>query len=179
MHLLQDCMSAQWKLGLACTSAQSYQDLRCPSEKRIGSFATIIALCGCAGWFESSLSAHAIFWRSAAPRRINEPAYDKTYKMACASSEDSDQPGHPSSLITVFATRMKKAWVLSYLFRANEDSDQTGRMPRLIWVFAGRTSHFVGFVMRWLSLKMLPPPKSVSRKPLSDEPYHISIFVHP
>ena len=29
-------------------------------------------------------------------------------------------------------------------------TDQTGRMPRLIWVFAGRTTHFVGFVMRWL-----------------------------
>ena len=24
----------------------------------------------------------------------NEPAHDKTYKMACAPSEDSDQPGH-------------------------------------------------------------------------------------
>ena len=32
----------------------------------------------------------------------------------CAPSEDSDQPGHPSSLIRVFAVRMKKAWVLSY-----------------------------------------------------------------
>ena len=35
--------------------------------------------------------------------------------MACAPSEDSDQPGH------------------------SKDSDQTGRMPRLIRVFAGRT----------------------------------------
>ena len=32
----------------------------------------------------------------------------------CAPSEDSDQPGHPPSLIRVFAVRMKKAWVLSY-----------------------------------------------------------------
>ena len=32
----------------------------------------------------------------------------------------------------------------------SEDSDQTGRMPRLIRVFAVRTSHFVGFVTRWL-----------------------------
>ena len=29
-------------------------------------------------------------------------------------SEDSDQPGHPPSLIRVFAVRMMKAWVLSY-----------------------------------------------------------------
>ena len=27
-----------------------------------------------------------------------EPAHDKTYKMACVPSEDSDQPGHPPSL---------------------------------------------------------------------------------
>ena len=46
--------------------------------------------------------------------RINEPPHDKTNKMACAPSEDSDQPGHPPSLIRVFAVRMKKSWVLSY-----------------------------------------------------------------
>ena len=50
----------------------------------------------------------------------------------CASSEDSDQPGHPPSLIRVFAARMKKPWVLSYPLSAL-------RRPRLIWVFAGRT----------------------------------------
>ena len=43
----------------------------------------------------------------------------KTNKMACAPSEDSDQPGYPPSLIRVFAVRMKKSWVLSYLFSAN------------------------------------------------------------
>ena len=35
-------------------------------------------------------------------------------QYGCAPSEDSDQPGHPPSLIRVFAVRMKKAWVLSY-----------------------------------------------------------------
>ena len=49
---------------------------------------------------------------------IFEPPRDKTNKMACAPSEDSDQPGHPPSLIRVFAVRMKKAWVLSYLLSA-------------------------------------------------------------
>ena len=43
-----------------------------------------------------------------------EPPHDKTNKMACAPSEDPDQPGHPPSLIRVLAVRMKKAWVLSY-----------------------------------------------------------------
>ena len=60
--------------------------------------------------------------------------------MACAPSEDSDQPGHPPGLIRVLATH----WSHS------EHSDQTGRMPRLIWVFAWRTCHFVGLVMRRL-----------------------------
>ena len=43
-----------------------------------------------------------------------EPPHDKTNKMICAPSEDSDQPGHPPSLIRVFTVRMKKHWVLSY-----------------------------------------------------------------
>ena len=44
----------------------------------------------------------------------HEPPHDKTNKMSCAPSEDSDQPGHPPSLIRVFTVRMKKAWVLIY-----------------------------------------------------------------
>ena len=43
-----------------------------------------------------------------------EPHHDKTNKAACAPSEDSDQPGHPPSLIRVFAVRTKKALVLNY-----------------------------------------------------------------
>ena len=52
-----------------------------------------------------------------------------------APSEDSDQPGHPPSLIRVFAVRLKKVWALSYPLSAQRRQ----RMPRLIWVFAGRT----------------------------------------
>ena len=48
----------------------------------------------------------------------NEPPHDKTNKMARAPSEDSDQPGHPPSLIRVFAVHMKKAWILSYPLNA-------------------------------------------------------------
>ena len=43
-----------------------------------------------------------------------ELEHDKTNKMACAPSEDSDQPGHSPSLIRIFAVRMKKPGVLSY-----------------------------------------------------------------
>ena len=51
-------------------------------------------------------------------RLIIEPPHDKINKVACAPSEDSDQPGHPPSPIRVFAVRMKKAWVLSCLLSA-------------------------------------------------------------
>ena len=44
--------------------------------------------------------------------------------MACAPSEDSDQSGHPASLIRVFAVRMKKAGILSYPWVHKGDSDQ-------------------------------------------------------
>ena len=39
---------------------------------------------------------------------ITEPAHNKPNKMTRTLSEDSDQPGHPPSLIRVFAVHMKK-----------------------------------------------------------------------
>ena len=36
---------------------------------------------------------------------VYEPPYDKTNKMTYAPSEDSDQPGHPPSLIRVFTVQ--------------------------------------------------------------------------
>ena len=57
----------------------------------------------------------------------------------CAPSEDSDQPGHPPSLIRVFAIRIKKAWVFSYPLSAQRRLWSDWRMPRLILVFAWRT----------------------------------------
>ena len=57
----------------------------------------------------------------------------------CAS-EDSDQPGHPPSLIRVFTVRMKKPWVLSYPLSAQ----------RRLWSDLADT-HFVSFVMSWLN----------------------------
>ena len=44
---------------------------------------------------------------------INQPPHDKTNKMACARSKDSDQPGYQPSLYSL-AVRMKKNWVLSF-----------------------------------------------------------------
>ena len=45
----------------------------------------------------------------------NEPDNVKTNKIACAPSDDLDQPKHPPSLSSVFAVRMKKAWLLNEL----------------------------------------------------------------
>ena len=47
----------------------------------------------------------------------------------CAPSEDSEQPGHPPSLIRVFAVRMKKAWVLSYPLSAQWRLIRLGGCP--------------------------------------------------
>ena len=37
--------------------------------------------------------------------KTNEPPREKNQQSECAPSEDSDQPGHPPSLIRVFAVR--------------------------------------------------------------------------
>ena len=83
----------------------------------------------------------------------SEPPHDKTNKMACAPSEDSDQPGHPPSLISVFAVRMKKAWVSSYQLSAQRrlwlDWADAQADLSLRWV----RSHIVGFFMSRLKYK--------------------------
>ena len=95
----------------------------------------------------SKCNRHSQIWATSWQNQQND----------CAPSEDSDQPGHPPSLISLRCalngTLLCAQWVVkdpSFLHADSQDSDQTGRMPRLIWVFAGCTYHFVGFVMRWL-----------------------------
>ena len=72
----------------------------------------------------------------------------------CAPSEDSDQPGHPPSLIRFFAVRMKKAWALSYPLSAQRRlwSDWADAQADLSLRWAH--SHFVGFVMSRLIFKV-------------------------
>ena len=54
--------------------------------------------------------ASSIYFDRAAPlgstlfaQVIYKPAHDKTYNKTCATSEDSDQPAHPYSLIRIYA----------------------------------------------------------------------------
>ena len=81
---------------------------------------------------------------------IDESPHDKTNKIACAPSEDSDQPEHPPSLIRVVTIRMKKALVLSYPLRAQwklwSDWADVQADLSLRWAH----SDFGGFVMRRL-----------------------------
>ena len=69
----------------------------------------------------------------------------------CAPTEDSYQPGHPPSLIRVFAVGMKKVWVLSYPLSAEQRlwsgwADAHADLS-LRWAH----THFVGFVMSRLT----------------------------
>ena len=73
--------------------------------------------------------------------RKYESAHDKTYKIACAPSEDSDQPGHPPSLIRVFAVCMKKAWVISYPLSAQQRLIRC--QPSCHWKIDKATSAFM------------------------------------
>ena len=73
-----------------------------------------------------------------------EPPHDKTNKMTCAPSEDSDQPGHKTNKMTCAPNEDSDQpgqssqcaqWVAEdpmLLHADSEDSDQTGQMPRLI-----------------------------------------------
>ena len=76
-----------------------------------------------------------------------EPEQDKTNRMTCAPSKESDQPGTLPSLIRVSAVRLKKVGFLVTHKQHSEHSEQTCWMSRLIRVFTGGTGHFVGFVI--------------------------------
>ena len=71
-------------------------------------------------------------------------------QCGCVPSENSDQPGHPPTLITVLDVRMKKALVLSYPLSAQRRlwSDWADAQADLSLRFAH--THFVGFVTRRL-----------------------------
>ena len=86
--------------------------------------------------FSTNSVHHQIDWA------VNETKWAATWQNHQnygAPGEDSDQPGNPPSLIRVFAVRMKKARVLTYLLSAQ----------RRFWSDWAHTQ-FVGFVMSWL-----------------------------
>ena len=68
-------------------------------------------------------------------------------KVACAPSEDSDQPGLLPSLIRVFAVRMKKAWFLSYSLSAQRRLISLGGCPG--WSESSLGAHATLLVLSW------------------------------
>ena len=70
----------------------------------------------------------------------NEPGHSISYKIACAPSEDSDQPAYSDQILRCLPEDALDPW-------QSVESDQTARMHRLIWIFAGRTRN----VLTWLS----------------------------
>ena len=86
--------------------------------------------------------------QSGLPNFVNEMQHDKTNKVT-APSKDSNQPGYLPSLISVFAVRMKKAWVLSYPLcaqrRLGSDWADAQADLSLRWVHT-----LLVFVMLWL-----------------------------
>ena len=80
--------------------------------------------------------------------RYNWAATWQNQQNECAPSEDSDQPGHPPSLIRVF---MKKPWVVSYPLSAQRRlwSDWADAQADLSLRWAH--SHIVDFVMSRLN----------------------------
>ena len=80
---------------------------------------------------------------------VFEPAQTK-YNETYATSEDSDQPVHPHSLIRVFTDRMWLLQPAGYLKRdEREPLAYWVDMYRLTWVF-GHTGLLVGFIVRCL-----------------------------
>ena len=58
-----------------------------------------------------------------------ELPHGKTNKMVFVPSNDSEQPGHPPSLIGVFTVGMKKHWILSYPLSAQRRLIRLGGCP--------------------------------------------------
>ena len=124
------------------------------------------------GWFMLSISLTAYHMLLIFPVLLNGSNDFDTWaakwqnqQNECAPSEDSDQPGHPPSLIRVFAVRMKKHQALIYPSSAqrrhwSDWADAQADLRRLWsdWADAqadlslrwGHT-HFVGFVISLLT----------------------------
>ena len=104
-------------------------------------------------WFDKTFSQYCPMYYE--EHFSFEPPLDKTDNVVCVPSEDSDQPGHPPSLIRVFAVRMKKAWVLSYPLSAQRRLWSNWADAQADLSFRWVHTHFVGFVTRRLIFLLL------------------------
>ena len=142
-------LSAQWRLWSNLVGCPGW------SESSLGAHAILLVL----SWGGSSCFHHQIQCLSL---YNSLDVFSLTFSLAlfvflyiwattwqnqqneCAPSEDSDQPGHPPSLIRVFTVLMKKPWVLSYPLSTQRRLRSQADLS-LCWAH----THFVGFVMLW------------------------------
>ena len=117
-------------------------------------------------WFTNPQCDESLYFWSWGSYLSFEQVHDKTIKMTCVPSEDSDQPGHPPvwSESSVFAQRVAKVPMLPHA--DSEASDQTGWMPRLIclhWMHrsfcwfclaAAHVLHVSGRIINFVVLRM-------------------------
>ena len=90
-------------------------------------------------------------WMLQSQTAMRRCAKDRTYNKTGATGEDSGQPVHLHSLISVFADRMCLLQPPDYpKGDINENPCYTWLKYRLIWVLAGHTGLIVSFVMSWL-----------------------------
>ena len=69
------------------------------------------------------------------------------FEMSFAPCEDSDQPGHPPSLIRVFVVRMKKHWAPNYLLSTQWRLIRLGWCPG--WSESSLGAYVVLLVLSW------------------------------
>ena len=89
-----------------------------------GNWQFVSVLMGCQCWYRGLISFKLLGnLLDNLSRLMTKPT------LVCVPIEDSDQSGHPPSLIRVFAVRMKKAWALSYPLSAQRRLIRLGRCP--------------------------------------------------
>ena len=76
-----------------------------------------------------------------------EPPHDKTNKMIYAPSEDSDQPGHPPSLIRVFAVCSMSSWGPKVSSCRQQRLIRLGRCPG--WSESWLSAQVILLVLSW------------------------------
>ena len=142
-------MCIQWRIRLACAAAQFDQSLPCPQEEALCPSLPI-------DYEGRSYKDTDQTVRMYKPLRVFVvniwAATWQNQQCGCASSEDSDQPGHLPSLIRVFAVRMKKPWVLSYPLSAQRRLWSDWADAHIDLSLCWAHTHFIGFVLSRLIL---------------------------
>ena len=89
-----------------------------------------------ASWTEKQSGSHKLGLLSKNFPKIYQvwPVHNNTYNQICATSEDSDQPAHPCSLISLCWSHVLQP--PGYPNRDKREPCHTGWMHWLIWIFA-------------------------------------------